>query len=81
MFEYTNCLFVSSLYLTYAKHHEGIDILKNNLDKINWWCLSRNPNAIDIIKNNLDKIDNWSELSQNKSIFELNTQDIYNNLS
>ena len=35
-----------------------------NLDKVDWWYLSGNPNAIHILEKNLDKVD-WSMLSCN----------------
>ena len=38
----------------------AISILEKNVDKIYWYCLSRNINAISIIENNLDKVD-WAE--------------------
>ena len=34
------------------------------MDKINWICLSTNPNAIPLLEQNLDKID-WFNLSKN----------------
>ena len=43
-------------------------MLEKNLDKVNWFCLSRNDNAISILEKNQDKIDVcW--LSRNKSIY------------
>ena len=48
----------------------GIELLKNNLNKINWENLSTNPNAIELLKENQDKID-WFMFSQNSSIYEL----------
>jgi hypothetical protein len=42
----------------------AIDILENNIDKIEWKELSANKNAIHILEKNIDKI-NWSELSGN----------------
>ena len=45
-----------------------IDILQNNLDKINWEKLSQNGMALNILQNNTDKI-NWCNLSKNPSIF------------
>jgi hypothetical protein len=47
----------------------AIHILEQNLDKVDWYCLSRNPNAIHILEHNLDKID-WSDIWENKAIFE-----------
>ena len=49
----------------------AIDILKTNLEKIDWLELSCNPNAMDMIKANPNKI-NWKWLSKNPSIFEPN---------
>ena len=31
-------------------------IIKENIDKIDWWQLSSNPSAIQIIEKNLDKV-------------------------
>ena len=47
----------------------AIDILKNNINKINWAFLSLNPNAMNLLKNNQDKIDRY-KFSLNPSIFE-----------
>ena len=68
----------------------AIDLLKENIDKVDWYYLSKNPNAIEILKNNKHKI-NWRYLSKNpnamqllkeKNIYEkLLTKDEYNNLS
>ena len=46
-----------------------IELLEENIDKLNWSLLSQNPNAIQILKNNQDKI-NWYKLSSNPAIFE-----------
>ena len=45
----------------------AINILQNNLDKINWPNLSINENAIGILRDNLDNV-NWDMVSQNKNI-------------
>ena len=42
-------------------------IVNNNVD---WWHLSRNPNAISILEKNLDKID-WAYLSTNPNAIHL----------
>ncbi len=47
-----------------------IDLIKKNLDKIDWRKLCRNPLAIEILKENKDKIC-WYILSSNPAIFEL----------
>ena len=39
----------------------------NDIDKINWNCLSLNPNAISLLKENQNKID-WFNFSQNPNI-------------
>ena len=44
--------------------------MKNNLDKIDWYSLSYNPNAIEILKNNLELIC-WYRLSLNPNAIEL----------
>ena len=45
------------------KLREWIDI-----NKINWFYLSNNPNTIELLKENQDKI-NWDYFSENPSIF------------
>ena len=45
------------------KLHDWVDV-----HKIDWYWLSRNPNAMDLLKENTDKI-NWNYLSRNPSIF------------
>ena len=40
------------------------NIIQENLDKINWWNLSANPNAIPFLEKNIDKI-KWWLLSEN----------------
>ena len=51
------------------KHHlklrDWIDI-----DQINWFTLSQNPNAIHLLENNLDKV-NWDWLSRNPNAIDL----------
>ena len=47
-----------------SKNPAAIDILKDNLDKVNWYNLSRNPAAVGILKDNLDKVV-WMALSEN----------------
>ena len=37
--------------------------------KIDWYKLSKNPNAIDLLEKNQDKI-KWKQFSINPSIFE-----------
>jgi hypothetical protein len=45
-----------------------MDILKNNIDKIEWYRLSINESAMELLKDNQDKID-WGYLSKNPGIF------------
>ena len=40
------------------------------MDKIDWWFLSRNPNAINLLEQNIDKI-NWAMLSENPNAINL----------
>jgi hypothetical protein len=40
------------------------------IDKLEWSCLSRNPNAIDLLEKNIDKID-WNFLSGNKNAIHI----------
>jgi hypothetical protein len=56
-------------------------MLEKNLDKVNWYRLSKNPNAISILENNLDKV-NWVGLSINPnpnaiSILENNINNLH----
>ena len=51
------------------KMFELRDFFQNNIEKLNWNCLSSNPNAIHLLEENPDKID-WFWLSSNPSIFE-----------
>jgi hypothetical protein len=44
--------------------------LSNNINKINWDYLSRNPNALDLLKKNQEKI-NWYYLSSNPNAISL----------
>ena len=44
---------------------------KKNQDKIDWGCLSLNPNAIHLLEKNPDKI-YWICLSKNEGTYELN---------
>ena len=48
----------------------AIPILEKNLDKIDWYSLSKNPNAIYILEKNPDKID-WGSLSKNPNALHL----------
>jgi hypothetical protein len=48
-------------------------LLKENIDKIYWPGLSRNPSAIHLLEQNKDKID-WNLLSSNPEIFELDLE-------
>ena len=56
--------------LELCKNPNAIDYLENNMNKINWSCLSENPNAIELLTNNQHKID-WSRLSKNPNAIEL----------
>jgi hypothetical protein len=44
--------------------------VKKNMDKINWMCLSMNPNAIPLLEKNMDKIE-WPELCSNPNAIHL----------
>jgi hypothetical protein len=39
-------------------------------DKVDWYQLSRNPNAIHLLEKNLDKV-NWSQLSANPNAIHI----------
>jgi len=45
-------------------------LLEKNMDKIDWFGLSLNPNAIHLIEKNIDKI-NYTCLSLNPSITKM----------
>jgi hypothetical protein len=55
---------------------EGIHLLEQNQDKIDWFWLSANEGAIHLLEQNQDKID-WQMLSTNINIFEYD----YNRMS
>ncbi len=46
----------------------GILLFKQNINKINWNCLSENSNAIELLKENQDKIV-WYCFSKNPNVF------------
>ena len=46
------------------------EFINNNIDKLDWSALSKNPNAINILENYLKKID-WVYLSQNPNTIHL----------
>ena len=52
------------------ENESAIEILQDNLDKIDWDVLSSNPSALCIIEKNLEKID-WSILSRNENAVHL----------
>ncbi|EKX31852.1 hypothetical protein GUITHDRAFT_149032 [Guillardia theta CCMP2712] len=49
---------------------DAIQLLRDNLDKVDWRVLSANKGAIDILKDNLDNV-YWSELSKNENAIEI----------
>ncbi len=53
----------------------SINLLRANIDKIDWEKISSNPYAIDILKENIDKID-WNELYDNYNAIYLITDDM-----
>jgi len=55
-------------YIYYQPHL--MDIIEQNMDKINWYCLSENYNAIHILEQNIEKI-NVEKLRNNKHGFHL----------
>ena len=72
---YKLCDWVSVNKLSYellSKNPNAIDLLEQNLDKINWRYLSmnKNPNVIHLLEQNQDKI-SWTWLSTNPNIFEI----------
>ena len=57
-------------------HPKAIELLAENLDKVDWTVLSENPGAIELLKANPHKI-SWRYLSLNKSAGELLKQRHY----
>jgi hypothetical protein len=57
-------------YLSCNPNEAAIKLLKQNQNKINWFYLSRNPNAISLLETNQDKID-WPQLSRNPNAISL----------
>ena len=53
-----------------SSNPNAIHILEKNLDKIDWYWLSRNPNAIHLLEKNPDKI-HWFMLSLNPNAIHL----------
>jgi len=56
--------------LSSNKNPNAIHLLEQNMDKINWRCLSGNPNAIHLLEQNRDEI-NWEWLSKNPNAIHL----------
>ena len=57
-------------------HQKAIELLVENLDKVDWTVLSENPGAIELLKANPHKI-SWRYLSLNKNAGELLKQRHY----
>ena len=57
-------------------HPKAIELLAENLDKVDWTVLSENPGAIELLKANPHKI-SWRYLSLNKNAGELLKQRHY----
>jgi hypothetical protein len=55
----------------------AIQILENNITKIDWDELSKNPYAIQILEKNLDKVD-WDELSGNPNAIHILEKNLTN---
>ena len=49
---------------------DAIPLLAENLEKVNWYELSKNPNAIPLLRDNKRKI-KWEALSSNPSAIRL----------
>jgi hypothetical protein len=50
-----------------------------DINKINWYYLSENPNAIELLKENKNKID-WHFFSKNPNIFTYNYKKMKENM-
>ena len=64
------------IHLSNNTHPMAIDLLSENLDKVDWIVLSENPGAIELLKANPDKI-SWRYLSCNPNAGELLKQRHY----
>ena len=64
------------IHLSSNTHPTAIDLLSENLDKVDWIVLSQNPGAIELLKTNPDKI-SWRYLSCNPNAGELLKQRHY----
>ena len=62
-------------WIRLAKNPCAIPIIEKFVHKINWRYLCKNPNALSLIEKHLYKMndDCWNEISQNPSIFVLDT--------
>jgi hypothetical protein len=51
---------------------EAYELLKNNINKIDWYVLQSNENLkiLELLKEYPEKI-NWTKLSNNKTIFQI----------
>ena len=47
---------------------------------IDWYMLSKNPNAIHLLEQNIDKID-WDNLSENPNIFEIDKKQLKSDIA
>jgi len=50
-------------------------LLEQNLDKVNWHNLSKNPNAIHLLEQNINKVD-WEMLSCNREAIHILEQNV-----
>ena len=50
--------------LCHNPHPSAIYIIEQNLDRVDWRCLSENPNAIHLLEKNPERVD-WYNLSGN----------------
>jgi len=71
--EFLNSLISNGTYTfmdNLSTYSNDLELLKNNIQKVNWAYLSKNPNAIELLKANPKKID-WTYLSSNPNAIEL----------
>ena len=52
------------------EHPCAMDVVRKEIQYMNWQILCRNPNAMPLLRANLDKI-NWYELSRNSGAVDL----------
>lgn len=73
--EWVNLADIDWNTLSGNEHPMAMEMLEQNIDKIDWKMLSSNRNALHLLEKNIDKID-WKELSYNRNALHLLEQHI-----